>query len=369
MKSGTRIGLNWSVFSNTASGAARRAFELHRRLTGAFDFVAFVNSKFPDEMKRQFPSFDFVEIAESRSFGSRTREFFSGFWRKQLLENECGLWITDTLPVPSGLGGVRTCITIHDLRYLASRRYVSMKRYVLMLMFMRGSLRRADSIIAVSRWTADRLKKEFPFSGGKTTVIPNAVSRGFPNPSETKGSLPDKAYILSVGHLERRKNFEVLVEAFAEIAGRWSGFLVLVGKDQGARDSVVLRAEELGISDRVVIREDVDFETLNELYRECELLVCPAKYEGFGMTVLEGMAAGKPVVASDIPPHREVGGTACIYADPDNPAVFASAVMKILSDNAFSVRLVEEGFERTKAFSWDRSAQQLGSLYNSLLER
>lgn len=363
------IALNWSVFSTRATGAARRAYELHRRMSGDLDFVAFVTGEFSHEWRNEFEGFRFVEIGSSRSFIHRLKEGSGSLWKQRLKEHECGLWVTDTLPVPSDLGGARTCITIHDLRYLASRKYVSLKRYLLMRIFMGRSLKRADSIVAVSSWTGQVIHDRFGISPGKVSVIPNAVDGDFASVDMDHGRPFDRPYIFSVGHLEERKNFETLVEAFAGIRDEWEGYLVIVGGDHGSMSSILSRARDLGVSDRLIIKSDVGYSDLAMLYGNSECVVCPSKYEGFGITLLEALSAGRPLIASDIPPHREVAGDAALYFDPGDPEGLAGALLKLLKDDSAVEMLVRSGRSRLDSFSWQESARKLETLYGSLLGR
>ena len=370
MNFSNRIALNWSVFSNTATGAARRAFELHKRIPPDIRFIAFVTEEFSSEWMNEFLQFDFVQIGSSRSFIHRLKEGSGAYWKSLLDKHGCRLWVTDTLPVPAGLGAVKTCITVHDLRYLSSRKYVSLKRYVLLKALMSSSLKRADAVIAVSSWTKEQLIEHYSVPCEKLKVIYNSVDRNFPGPSNIQSSALDKPYLLSVGHLEKRKNFETLVRAFSSIADSWDGFLVLVGNDQGSLGDIRAAAEKSGVSDRLIVKNSTSFEELCELYTNCEVVICPSLYEGFGMTLLEGMAAGKPVIASNIQPHREVAGDAALLVDPGEEEIkgFAQATLELLNNSELSKSYIDRGFSRLKQFSWEKSAEQLESLYRSLLE-
>jgi len=370
MISRRRIALNWSVFSTTGTGAARRAFELHRRLPRDLDYVAFVTGDFSMEWQREFPHFEFVQIGSSRSFAHRLKEGSGTFWKQLMEDHNCNLWITDTLPVPLVDESTRTSITIHDLRFLASREYVSLKRYLLMKLFMSRSLARADAVIAVSEWTSEQIRSHYSIHPSKISIIPNSVDGKL---SKSPGKLcctPEKPYLLSVGHLERRKNLETLVKAFSGVANSWDGFLVLVGGDQGSLSSILKTAREMGVSDRVLIKQSVSSSELNELYAGCEIVLCPSLYEGFGMTLLEGMAAGKPVISTGIPPHLEVAGKAALLIDPGEKMTegFSKAILDVLNDESLAETMIADGLARLKLFSWESSAKDLHKLYLSLLE-
>lgn len=370
MISSKRIALNWSVFSNTASGAARRAYELHRRISADFDFVAFVTEEFSSEWMKEFPHFKFVQIGYSRSFVHRLKEGSGAYWKNLMNQHGCRLWVTDTLPVPAGLGTVKTCITVHDLRYLSYRKFVSLKRYVLLKAFMSRSLAKADSVIAVSSWTGEQIKDHFSVPPEKLSVIHNSVNGNFSEIYEARRSIFDKPYLLSVGHLEKRKNIETLVKAFSLIADAWDGLLVLVGEDQGSLQSIKAAAESSGVSDRLILKSSISCDELTGLYLNSEIVICPSLYEGFGITLLEGMAAGRPVIASNIPPHREVAGDAALLVDPGEEEIdeYAQAVLELLNNSELTKLFIDKGFARLKRFSWEKSAEQLESLYRYLLE-
>lgn len=346
--------LNWLPFRNAASGAAVRAVQLHSRLSDDFSVVAAVTGDFPASAS---PGVRKRVVAGTRGVALRASEGSRRFW-----EGIGGfdVWVTDSLPVPRFGADVKTVITVHDLRHLADRRYLSLQRYMLQRLGMGAGLRRADAVVTVSQWSAGILSERYGVPAAKLHVIPNAAG---PLPG---GGSPDPAYgryMLSVGHLEPRKDQATLVRAFAVLFREWEGNLVIAGRGD-TRESLEALVEELGIGERVFFTGEVMDDTLGDLYRGCVCLVCPAVYEGFGMTVLEGLSAGVPVVASDIPPHREVAEGAVTYFHPGDPADLARALNAVLEGGADFSR--EEGFRRAACFNWDRSAQMLAGVYRSL---
>jgi glycosyltransferase involved in cell wall biosynthesis len=233
---------------------------------------------------------------------------------------------------------------------------------------MGRSLKRADSVVAVSEWTGKLIRERYGTPYEKLSVIGNAVNpEEIPAAAEGIPHILEGPFLLSVGHLEVRKNLEVLIEAFALIRDEWDGVMVLVGRDQGSKDSIVEAAGRLGISDRVILKQGLSYPELARLYMDCSMVVCPSRYEGFGITLLEGISAGKPVIASGIPPHKEVAGEAALYCHPDSPDLFADAIRSVLNDSHLCRSLVLRGEERLELFSWDRSAVRLETLYRELL--
>jgi glycosyltransferase involved in cell wall biosynthesis len=343
--------LNWIPFDNPWSGSARRAVELHSRLARRFRIRAAVKDGFSG------CGVATVKAAARRGMASRLSEGLPWFWRR--LE-PFDLWVTDTLPVPRFVQGVRTVITVHDLRHLADRRYLSPGRYLLLKMFLGPGIARADAVVTVSEWMAGCIGQAYPSSRSKLHVIPNA-------PAPPAGDDPppvEPPYILTVGHLEARKDQGTLLEAFSRISGKWEGKLVLVGRGP-LQTGLQNLAERLGIRSRVVFAGAVDDRRRTALYRGCSCLVCPSLYEGFNLTVLEGLAEGIPVAVSDIPPHRETAGGAASYFTPGDPEALAETLLSVLRHVDFSP---ETGMARAAEFSWDASAARLGDLYESLLK-
>lgn len=352
----SKVLLNWIPFADSRSGASRRAVELHRRLTGELSLTAAVTGVFPLEDAQGVP---LRVAAPVRNTLIRLREGTERFWTG--IGGEFDLWVTDSLPIPRFPDQVKTLITVHDLRYLENWRHVSLKRYLLLRLGMRAGLRRADAVVTVSRWTASQLEAHYGVPPERINVIPNAA------PVFAEGEAGNtRDCILSVGHLESRKDHATLIRAFAEIGKVWDGSLVVVGNGPLRRKLVKL-ATDLGVGDRVRLSSAVGEDELASLYRECRCLVCPSLSEGFGMTLLEGLAAGIPVVASRIPPHEEVAGDTAVYFTPGDPESLARALRPLL---AYPVSKGESdparGRARALIFQWDHSAKQLSHLYQSL---
>ena len=346
--------LNWLPFENTATGAAVRAVELHERLSGEFDLTAAVTGGFPNGVA---PGVDKTIFAADRSLKTRLSERSPGFWEQH---GRPDVWVTDTLPVPGFRGDIRTVLTVHDLRFLVNRKYLSLQRYLFLKLNMKASLMRADVVITVSRWIAEQMIRTYGISPEKLHVIPNAAA------SMPGVSLPDhtgRKYILTVGHLEPRKDHRTLIRAFAAVAGKWDGDLVVAGRGLLMEDLRSLAAE-LGVGSRVRFTGGVNFSELSLLYAQSTCLVCPSVYEGFGMTLLEGMLAELPVIASGIPPHREVAGEAALWFEPGDHKGLAEVILRVIETRqSFNP---DNGVRKARMYSWDRSAKMLAAIYRGL---
>ena len=171
-------------------------------------------------------------------------------------------------------------------------------------------------------------------------------------PAET----PER-FVLHVGTLEPRKNVPLLLEAWRLLRGSGAvPSLVLAGGFGWRADALRRQVARAAAEGWLVHLGYVSPEELAALYARAEAAVLPSFYEGFGLPLLEALAAGLPVVASDIPVHREVAGGAALYAPPDRPDLFAARVAEILGEADLRARLAAAARERGAQFSWERAA-------------
>jgi len=158
-------------------------------------------------------------------------------------------------------------------------------------------------------------------------------------------------YILYVGNLFRYKNVDTLVKAFLCVKDRLDHSLVIAGNRQ-------LADSNSAVTDNRVIHLDyVSINDLPFLYSYADLLVHPSLSEGFGLTVLEAMACGTPVVATNRAAIPEVAGDAAILIDPLQVDEIADAILRVCSDGALKQDLIRKGLEHVKGFSWQRTAR------------
>jgi glycosyltransferase involved in cell wall biosynthesis len=126
----------------------------------------------------------------------------------------------------------------------------------------------------------------------------------------------------------------------------WQPELIRANLDQGTREGWLIH---LGYAPDPVLRT---------LYERAAVLACPSLYEGFGLPLIEAMAAGTPVVCSDIPVFREVAANAALFAAPDNASRWAHEIGRVLADPELVRDLQEKGHTRAATFSWKRTADQ-----------
>jgi glycosyltransferase involved in cell wall biosynthesis len=180
----------------------------------------------------------------------------------------------------------------------------------------------------------------------------------------------DHLYVLYVGNLTKRKNIELALRGFANVAERYPDLrFVLVGPSVFRQTHVGAIAAALGIADRVVLTGSVADDDLPMLYSRARAFLFPSFYEGFGLPVLEAMACGAPVIASNVTSLPEVVGDAGLLIDPHSTDEMTAALDRVLSDEPLRAGLREKGFRRAAAFTWDKTAQQTLDVYRAVLAR
>lgn len=261
---------------------------------------------------------------------------------------------------------VPTVLVVNDLvafarRYEPHRATSLIERTTLPL-----AIRRADVITTISRATADDLIARFPRAREKTAVVLLAADERFfaPGPAHRR----ERPYVLAVGTLEPRKNLPRLIEAFAALPTelRDGHELVLVG-GSGWQDDDTLAA--IGRHSFVSTTGHVDDDLLPQIYRGATLFAYPSLYEGFGLPVVEAMAAGVPVLTSDVSSLPEVAGEAAVYVDPRDVRSITDGLARALGDAELRARLARAGRERAASFSWDRYAAAMADAAGTAVAR
>ncbi len=216
--------------------------------------------------------------------------------------------------------------------------------------------RRAAGFICPSEATRRALESLFPRTRGRTVVIPHGVEPRFLTASAAGVARRhgiDGQFVLAVGTLEPRKNLIALIEAFVSAAPPFQ--LVLAG----ARGWGGTELDDLIRRHADVVRPIgfVPDEELPALYAEASAFAFPSLEEGFGLPVLEAMAAGTAVLTSDRSSLPEVTGDAALLVDPTDVGAIAAGLDRLLSDEELRVELGRRGRERAATFTWARTAR------------
>lgn len=221
----------------------------------------------------------------------------------------------------------------------------------------------AAAVICISETTRRDVVDYYGIATDKTFVVPLAHSDSF-RPLKNRADNSRKPFLLYVGRRPHYKNFDLLLEAYASWAGRNDFDLVVVSDSAWTTDEQQ-RLVKSNLESRVRLLTDIDDEQLRNLYGEAAAFVYPSLYEGFGIPLLEALACGCPVVASDIPSSREVAGDAASYFDPTSAEDLKSVIDRVLQAGRDQARRAA-GIARAAKFSWDETARQTLAVYRSL---
>ena len=255
---------------------------------------------------------------------------------------------THVLPygLPADLPKIVTLLDVvwrdHPKTMSARNRYVSA--------WQERGLHQADRIACISAFTRSRLANHWPELAPKAEVVHLAASR------TPGGSVPPptaRPYVLNVDTLEPRKNLEVLVDAVGQLP---DVDFVHCGSVGWGMDAWVDRVRT---APAVSLRGYVPDAELNSLYRGAIAAVFPSIYEGFHLPPLDAMNTGCPVIASDIPVHREVLGDAALFVPCNDAGAWAGAIRRLKNDGQARAGLAAAGRARARSFSWDESARTL----------
>lgn len=271
-----------------------------------------------------------------------------------LLRGCDALWLSH-YPVPM-FAGIPLAVTVHDVAHLAlTDLFKGAQRAYARFMFQIVR-RKAAELLFVSDFSRKEFLRLVGKPRGTMHVALNGVDHSWlEQPLEPAAAPP---YLLAVGNIKPHKNIRLLCRAFAAIADNCAANLILVGEYSGFR-SAEAPTETLAAAcpGRITFAGPVDQQELVRLMRGATALVFPSRYEGFGLPPLEALAAGIPVVASDIPPVREVCGAHAAYFPPDNERLLAQRLLEIcnLSPVERQARGAA-GREHAARFTWEKAA-------------
>ena len=289
-------------------------------------------------------------------------------------------WAVDKLPlelfhspdfIPPFRSRDRSVITIHDLAFLIYPHFVTKEgaRYYGQI---DRAVRHADQIVAVSESTKLDLINLLGCAESKISVIYEAadplyqpIVRDLACQYVQRQYGLDEDFILFVSTIEPRKNITGLLRAYRRLRDdyRLPHALVLAGAPGWLYEEVFELVEMLHLAEHCRFLGRVDSPGLLNLYNAATCLVHPAFYEGFGLTPLEAMACGTPVIVSKTSSMPEVVGDAALMVDPRNDEEIAVAMWRVLSNSTLRDELSAKGLQRAKAFSWQRAAEQTMAVY------
>lgn len=320
--------------------------------------------------------------------GTGLRKYHERFWRhpRQVCHQEADLfhiidhsnahiayWLKKT--------GKPVVVTCHDLvQFVYPEILRGQSRFPAFSMAswqfsVRGMLH-ARQVVAVSSNTAKDVHQMLGIESERIAVVPNGVDFQFrPLPVEEVEPLrqlyqrsPDEICLLNVGSTHQRKNILTILKVLKALRDRGLPVCLWRLGDKFMPDQQAF-IEEFNLNQNILHFGVPDQKTLIQIYNAADVLLAPSLYEGFGLTVLEAMACGTPVITSNVSSLPEVAGDAAILVEPIDVQAMCTAVYQLQTNSAYRTSLISKGLVRAKQLTWNRAAQQVVSVYEQLMFR
>ena len=255
-------------------------------------------------------------------------------------------------------------LTVHDVSFLAHPEWFSWREGLRRRLITQASARRAARVLTQSDFTKreavrhlglDQSRVDVIYLG--TTTLPGTAAPSHPR---TLALSQREPLVLYVGSLFNRRHVPELIDGFTRLASRHpTARLEIVGDNRTTPaidvDDLIARS---GMADRIRARQYVSDAELSDLYARASAFAFLSEYEGFGLTPLEAMAAGIPVVVLDTEVSREIYGPAAEYVAEPEPGLIGAALERVLGNGEERARLIEAGAAQVARYSWDECARR-----------
>lgn len=266
--------------------------------------------------------------------------------------------------------GVKTIGVVHDLSQLHIAGKYDRFRTFYVLQLLPILMRRLSQVIAVSHSTARDIRSFVKVPNSRISVIHNGADLfRFANPAPQGDEVLrkygiTKSYIIYTARLEYPgKNHVRLIEAFCKLRKTCDVQLVLTGAQWKGSEPILQKIDDLDLGSEIVVTGFVPGEELPVLVQQAALFAFPSLYEGFGIPLLESMAAGTAVCAANVSSLPEVLGDAGLLFEANDTEDMARVMQCILQNPEIRDDLIKKGHERSATFTWDRTVQAMKGLY------
>jgi glycosyltransferase involved in cell wall biosynthesis len=317
--------------------------------------------------------------------GPGFRKYYECFWRypREICQQQADIFhIIDHTDAHIARwlrkAGKSVVVTCHDLVQLIQPEKQS-RFPALSLAVWRYSvegMRQSDHVIAVSSNTAQDVQRLLKIPSDQVTVVLNGVESQFRVlPPDVAAPLrqqyaasPETICLLNVGGTHQRKNILTILKVIESL--RAKGFSVCLWKT-GSQFNSEQKAfiQEHQLEQHIIHFGNPDKETLVSIYNAADILLSPSLYEGFGLTIVEAMACGTPVITSNVSSLPEVSGDAAIMLDPMDVEGITHSILQLHKEPIYRQKLIDKGFDRAKHLTWSRSSTQVALAHEVILER
>jgi len=334
------------------------------KLDSTSDFLIYHKSQFNIELTPpDFPNYK-IKTISAPLFWTQT-----GFAWEVWKDKPDALWMPmHNAPILRSKK-TKTFVTIHDLAFKYFPDNFPKKDLFKLNLLTDMAVRNSDKLIAISEATKKDILKFYPkIKEDKIKVIYHGfdpevffLDRDNQKEGDIKKELGISGkYLIYIGAIQPRKNLEVLIMAFNKLKNSQKSdlCLVLAGEKAWLSENTLKMAQQSPFRDDIKMPGKLKFDDLGRLCRGASAFVFPSLYEGFGIPVLEAMAAKVPVISANNSSLPEVGGEASLYFDAANADDLADKIKSVLTDENLRNDLIAKGLEQIKKFSWEKCAKE-----------
>jgi len=367
-----RIVVNCFSISDERTGVGHYAYQLLRSMAGLGESELILIFTRDAEARNDFMGSG-IEVVEAPVL---TRQSLKKImWEHLALpgllrEREADIYFSPDYFLPLRRLPCPAIVNVHDLAFITYPRTKNRRYGIYLRLMVPLSARRANAVIGVSDYTKEEIVRLLGVPREKVRRIYNGTDVDFGKEGLEEEIAADfSPYILYLGALEPRKNLVRLVEAFSMLKSESNlpHRLVLAGPRKFGDGGIRSAIKRLGLVRDVIVTGYVEGKKLMGLYRGASIFVLPSIYEGFGLPLLEAMACGVPVAASNATALPEVAGDAALYFNPMDVGEMASAMGRLIEDRDLRADLARKGYERLQLFSWERCARETMDLFRAVV--
>lgn len=381
-----KIGIDIRLIGKKQTGSEAVFFNLTKNLALIDDqnkyllFTDITDTAILQNIKLQLgiqgkPNFEIIPLV---AVSPLRNKFGWNFWTlpNYLRKNPVDVYLTQYITPFFVAKSIKIATVIHDISWNFYPQLIKFKDLFFLKLLIPLSLKRADKIIAVSRFTRDEIIKYYNIDPQKVDWIYNAVSDNFQQEISAekiegirkKYDLPEK-FILYIGTLQPRKNLPALIEAYAKLPENIKTGIKLFlagGKGHNYDSDIDKTIGRYSLGGDVIMPGFIDEEDKPAIFKLSTVFCNPSFYEGFGIPILEAMSLGIPVLASDIAPHQEVAEDSILYFNPHNPDELKEKMLSLLIKDDFCKELTQKEILQAKNFSWQNTAQKTLEIFKNI---
>lgn len=357
-----RIGIDGRELLHQRTGVGRYLAELCRQWlasdrASAHEFL-FYSPEATSDISSLGPPFT---ETPNLQFRHRSVPGSSGTWWEQVTlggaaaEDELDLFFAPAYSAPLRLA-VPTVVTMHDVSFIAHPEWFRWREGARRRWLAQHSMAHAEAIISVSGFTRSEILRLYDVPSARVRVVLSGITPR----RTTRQDDSSKPLILFVGSIFNRRHLPTLIRSTAKVRRTYpTAELTIVGDDRTypSQDLAAL-VRRANLQEAVSLRSYVPESELDELYQRATVFVFLSEYEGFGLTPLEAMSAGVPVVVADTPVARELYGDAALFVPVADVAATTTAILTLLGDKPLRDRQRQRAEARLPTFTWRRAADE-----------